>query len=54
MSARRPEETLEQYHERLGQENKALKAKLKGKLVWNSAEQGTYKRPDDVTEPENE
>ncbi len=41
---RKPEETLDQYHERLKQENKETKEKLAGKLVWNSRTQGTYRR----------
>ncbi len=44
MSSRKPEETLEQYHARLREEQVALKAKLKGTLVWDSAKQGTYRR----------
>lgn len=48
-NARKPDETIEQYHERLNQEAKVIKVKLRGgKLVWNSAH-GTYKKPTDLT-----
>ncbi len=43
------EETIEDYHERLREEEKAVRIKLKGKLIWNSAEQGTYVTPKDET-----
>jgi len=39
------EESLEDYHERLREEQKVYDAKLKGKLIWNSTEQGTYVKP---------
>ncbi len=43
------EESLEDYHERLREESKASKAKLRGRLIWNSTEQGTYVKPKDET-----
>lgn len=51
-NARKPEESKEDYRKRLKEEAVALETKLKGKLIWNSAEQGTYVTPKDET-PEN-
>lgn len=48
-TVRKPEETKEQYHKRLNEEQDAINIKLKGKLIWNSAEQGTYAKPKDET-----
>lgn len=42
------EESMEDYHKRLKEEDAATKVKLAGKLVWNSSEQGTYKKPTPV------
>ncbi len=45
-NARKPDETKEQYHARLKEEQKAFKEKLKGRVFWNSDEKGTYvKKP---------
>jgi hypothetical protein len=48
-NARKPEESLEDYHTRLREEQKATDLKLADKLVWNSTEQGTYRKPKDET-----
>lgn len=45
----KPDETREDYRKRLREEQEALTVKLKGKLVWNSGEQGTYVKPKDET-----
>ena len=38
---RKQNESFEVYRENLKKEGKVLKAKLKGKVVWNSAIKGT-------------
>lgn len=49
MSARKPDESMEDYRKRRKEEQHALNVKLAGKLIWNSAEQGTYVKPEDET-----
>lgn len=46
---RNPKETKEEYHKRLNEEQQILVIKLKGKLIWNSTELGTYVKPKDET-----
>lgn len=46
---RNPDESREDYHKRLKEEQQALDVKLGGKLIWNSGEQGTYVKPKDET-----
>jgi len=41
---RREDESFKEYKERQKGENKTLKRYLKGRLVWNSSDWGTYKR----------
>lgn len=48
-NARKSDEIYEDYRKRLTEEQQVLTAKLKGKLVWNSTEQGTYVRPKSET-----
>lgn len=48
-NARKPDESKEDYRKRLKEEQQALNTKLKGTLLWNSAEQGTYVKPKDET-----
>lgn len=48
-NARKTDETLEQYHARLKQEQAETDAKLQGQLFWNTTEQGTYIKPTPVT-----
>lgn len=49
MSARKPEESMEDYRKRRKEEQQATKVKLAGKLIWNVTEQGTYVKPKDMT-----
>ncbi len=49
-NARKPDESREDYKKRLKEEQQALDLKLRGKLIWDSAEKGTYVKPKDVTE----
>lgn len=48
-SPRKPDELKEDYHKRLKEERQTFETKLKGKVIWNSTEQGTYKKPKDET-----
>ena len=48
MSARKPDESMEDYRKRRKEEQQALNVKLAGKLIWNSA-QGPYVKPKDET-----
>lgn len=43
---RQEDETQEQYRERRKFVNFSIKQHLKGKLVWDSSEQGTFKWKD--------
>lgn len=48
-NTRKPQESKEDYHKRLREEEQAIQNQLAGKLIWNSTEQGTYTKPVDVT-----
>lgn len=43
---RRPQETQQQYKERMRAQNKAAKGKV-GRVLWDSARKGTYVRARD-------
>ena len=49
MDPRKLDESKEDYHKRLKQQQQADKVRLKGHVVWNSSEQGTYVKPKDET-----
>lgn len=49
MSARKPDESMDDYRKRRKEEQQALNVKLAGRLIWNSAEQGSYVKPKDET-----
>ena len=40
---RREDESFEDYKQRRKEDQEETREKLKGKLIWNSKEQGTYK-----------
>ena len=41
---RKPDENLQQYHDRLKQQEQKLQQYLKGASFWDSQKQGTYKK----------
>jgi hypothetical protein len=42
---RKPNESFEEYRTRLLKEERETSKKLKGRLFWNSHENGTYVKP---------
>ena len=48
MSARHEGETMQEYHDRLKQSKSSTKARLRGLVVHDSRNQGTFVNPKEV------